>query len=62
MNAEQKLRFSKYMIVVIALCLTIVLIVFMVLEHNLKTLFASMDLQKQKVEVSCTFEDTEKED
>lgn len=48
MNAEQKLRFSKYMIVVIALCLTIVLIVFMVLEHNPKTLFASMDLQKQK--------------
>lgn len=62
MNAEQKFKLARTAIISVALVSTIVLLMFMVLMHQPKTLSTSMDLHNQKIELNCTFASEEKEE
>ena len=55
MNAEQKYKLAKVIIITMALVLTTILVVYMVLEHNPQALTTILDLQNQKVEMYCNF-------
>jgi len=55
MNAEQKFKLAKVIIITMALVLTTILVVYMVLEHNPQALTTILDLQNQKVEMYCNF-------
>lgn len=61
MNAEQKFKLAHTAIITVALVITIVLLMFMVLMHQPKTLSTSMDLHNQKIELNCTFASEEEE-
>lgn len=55
MDADKLLKLAKVLIITMALVFTTILVTFMILEHDPKTFNTTLDLQNQKMEVSCTF-------
>ena len=55
MNAEQKFRLAKTVIIAMAIAITAVAIVWLAVTHNPSSMKAIIDFSRQRVEVDCTF-------
>lgn len=55
MDAEQKLKLAKTIIVVTALMVTSIAIVWLVVTHKPSSMKTAVDFSNRKIEIDCTF-------
>lgn len=55
MDAEQKLKLAKTIIVATALMVTSIAIVWLVVTHKPSSMKTAVDFSNRKIEIDCTF-------